>query len=214
MSQLFRRLQAANVELTVGRVTDRGLRYDLRSVSNLHSVEDLAALPVTASGLRLDDVAEVVYGVPGLTYGRRLNGEPAIAFWIQKSSGANTVEVCRAIDEELERINRNPALAGIHSFAFFNQADEITDSLRGLLQAGAVGSVLAVVILLLFGSSQVPKLARNLGKAQKEFKDGLDEAKRPLYLGLIDKGWTHNEINGNREHRGLVGGGNLSSIGK
>jgi len=44
--------------------------------------------------------------------------------------------------------------------------------------------------------------------------EGLDEARRPLYLGLIDKGWTHNEINGNREHRGLVGGGNLNSIGK
>ena len=38
--------------------------------------------------------------------------------------------------------------------------------------------IVVVVILLLFGSSQVPKLARNLGKAQKEFKDGLDEAKR------------------------------------
>lgn len=37
--------------------------------------------------------------------------------------------------------------------------------------------IVVVVILLLFGSSQVPKLARNLGKAQKEFKDGLDEAK-------------------------------------
>ncbi len=44
--------------------------------------------------------------------------------------------------------------------------------------------------------------------------EGLDEAKRPLYLGLIDKGWTRNEINGNREHRGLVGGGNLNSIGR
>jgi len=33
------------------------------------------------------------------------------------------------------------------------------------------------VIVLLFGSAQVPKLARNLGKAQKEFKDGLDEGK-------------------------------------
>ncbi len=150
VSRLFRQLQAANVELTVGRVTDRGLRYDLRSVSNLHSVEDLSELPVDENGLRLKDVAEVVYGVPGLTYGRRLNGEPAIAFWIQKGSGANTVEVCRAIEEELERINNNPALEGIHSFAFFNQADEITDSLRGLLQAGAAGSVLAVVILLLF----------------------------------------------------------------
>ena len=31
VSQLFRRLEAASVELTVGRVTERGLRYDLRS---------------------------------------------------------------------------------------------------------------------------------------------------------------------------------------
>ncbi len=44
--------------------------------------------------------------------------------------------------------------------------------------------------------------------------EGLDEAKRSLYLRLIDKGWTHNEINGNQEHRGLVGGGNLNSIGQ
>jgi HAE1 family hydrophobic/amphiphilic exporter-1 len=149
VSHLFRTLEAASVELTVGRVTDRGLRYDLRAVSDLHSVEDLAALPV-GGGLRLDDVAEVVYGVPALSYGRRLNGEPAIAFWIQKASGANTVEVCRAIEAELESINADPALAGIHSFAFFNQADDITDSLRGLLHAGAAGSLLALVILLVF----------------------------------------------------------------
>ena len=37
--------------------------------------------------------------------------------------------------------------------------------------------IVVVVILLLFGSSQVPKLAKNLGKAQKEFKDGLEEAR-------------------------------------
>jgi len=41
---------------------------------------------------------------------------------------------------------------------------------------------------------------------------GLDEAKRPLYLGLIDKGWTHNEINGNQEHSGLIAGGNLNNV--
>jgi sec-independent protein translocase protein TatA len=29
------------------------------------------------------------------------------------------------------------------------------------------------VVLVLFGGSQLPKLAKNLGKAQKEFKDGL-----------------------------------------
>jgi sec-independent protein translocase protein TatA len=36
--------------------------------------------------------------------------------------------------------------------------------------------VVLIVVLLLFGSSQVPKLARNLGRAQKEFKDSLAEA--------------------------------------
>ena len=43
--------------------------------------------------------------------------------------------------------------------------------------SGNEAIIVVVVIMLLFGSSQVPKLARNLGKAQKEFKDGLDEAK-------------------------------------
>ena len=37
--------------------------------------------------------------------------------------------------------------------------------------------VLIVVIAVLFGSSQIPKLARSLGSAQNEFKKGLDEGK-------------------------------------
>jgi sec-independent protein translocase protein TatA len=35
--------------------------------------------------------------------------------------------------------------------------------------------IVLAVILVVFGGSQVPKLARNLGQAQKEFKKGLDE---------------------------------------
>ncbi|MEM9714672.1 MAG: twin-arginine translocase TatA/TatE family subunit [Actinomycetota bacterium] len=35
--------------------------------------------------------------------------------------------------------------------------------------------IVLVVILLLFGGSRLPKLARSLGQAQKEFKDGVTE---------------------------------------
>lgn len=35
--------------------------------------------------------------------------------------------------------------------------------------------VVIVVGMVLFGSSQIPKLARSLGSAQKEFKQGLQE---------------------------------------
>ncbi len=39
--------------------------------------------------------------------------------------------------------------------------------------------IVLILVLVLFGGSQLPKLAKNLGKAQKEFKDGLDEANKP-----------------------------------
>jgi sec-independent protein translocase protein TatA len=35
--------------------------------------------------------------------------------------------------------------------------------------------IVLVVILVLFGGSQLPKLARGLGSAQREFKKGLEE---------------------------------------
>jgi len=35
--------------------------------------------------------------------------------------------------------------------------------------------IVALVVLVLFGGTQIPKLARSLGQAQKEFKTGLKE---------------------------------------
>ncbi|MCZ7529226.1 MAG: twin-arginine translocase TatA/TatE family subunit [Acidimicrobiia bacterium] len=35
--------------------------------------------------------------------------------------------------------------------------------------------IVALVVVLVFGASQLPKLARSVGQAQKEFKQGLKE---------------------------------------
>jgi sec-independent protein translocase protein TatA len=35
--------------------------------------------------------------------------------------------------------------------------------------------IVLVVVLLIFGSKKVPELARSLGRAQKEFKDGMQD---------------------------------------
>lgn len=43
-----------------------------------------------------------------------------------------------------------------------------------LLQGNEIW-IVALVVLVLFGGSQLPKLARSVGQAQKEFKKGLDE---------------------------------------
>jgi sec-independent protein translocase protein TatA len=38
--------------------------------------------------------------------------------------------------------------------------------------------IILAIVLLLFGSAKLPKLARSLGQAQKEFKQGLAEGQR------------------------------------
>lgn len=45
---------------------------------------------------------------------------------------------------------------------------------------GSLGSseliIILIVLLVMFGGAKLPQLARSLGQAQKEFKDGLKEA--------------------------------------
>lgn len=43
---------------------------------------------------------------------------------------------------------------------------------------GPEGIIILLIVLVLFGGSQIPKLARNLGRAQREFKEGIEEAQR------------------------------------
>lgn len=38
--------------------------------------------------------------------------------------------------------------------------------------------IIVAILLVLFGSTQIPKLARSLGQAQREFKEGLDEGEK------------------------------------
>ncbi len=35
--------------------------------------------------------------------------------------------------------------------------------------------IILVILLVLFGGAKLPQLAKNLGRAQKEFKDGITE---------------------------------------
>ena len=38
--------------------------------------------------------------------------------------------------------------------------------------------IILIIVLLIFGSTRLPKLARSLGQASKEFKEGVNEGGR------------------------------------
>jgi sec-independent protein translocase protein TatA len=39
--------------------------------------------------------------------------------------------------------------------------------------------IILVIVLVLFGSTRLPKLARSMGQASKEFKKGVNEGDKP-----------------------------------
>lgn len=56
---------------------------------------------------------------------------------------------------------------------------------------GSIGAteliIFLLVILLLFGSTKLPKLAKSLGEAQKEFKKGIAEAEAEPSKPAVDE---------------------------
>jgi hypothetical protein len=67
--------------------------------------------------------------------------------------------------------------------------------------------------------SRVEHLKGQVGERKNLFvyltaTEGLEASRRPFYLGLVDRGWGHNEICGGKEHGGLVGGASLDHLYK
>jgi HAE1 family hydrophobic/amphiphilic exporter-1 len=150
VGRLFEQLQGANMSASVGEITADGLRYSIRSVGSFRSFEQVENLVVNAEGLKLKDIADVYFGEPIVTYGRYLDGEKAIAFWIQKASSANTVEVARRVHTVMDKMNKDPALEGINVLLFFDQSEEILHGLHSTRQAGIIGGLFAIMILYFF----------------------------------------------------------------
>jgi HAE1 family hydrophobic/amphiphilic exporter-1 len=150
VGRLFEQLQGANLSASAGEITADGLRYSIRSVGSFRSFEQVENLVVNAEGLKLKDIAYIYFGEPLVTYGRYLDGEKAIAFWIQKASNANTVDVARRVNAAMDKMNKDPALEGINVLLFFDQSEEILHGLHSTRQAGIIGGLFAIMILYFF----------------------------------------------------------------
>jgi HAE1 family hydrophobic/amphiphilic exporter-1 len=148
--ELIRRINAANYDMDLGVVRGDALRYDVRSAARFRDIETVRDLAIGPKGLRLRDVAAVAIREPLLTRGRHLNRDFAIGFDVLKESSANTIEVVDKLMVKIDEIGRDPELGGINLVVWFNQGEEILNSLRGLRNAGMFGGLLAVFVLYFF----------------------------------------------------------------
>jgi len=148
---LIAQLQGASSNLVLGQIEDDGLRFSARALGEFTSVEELGSLMINDQGLRVRDIAELSYEEPPYPHGRHLDGQFAVALEVFKESTANTVDVVRRVMSVIEsEINDDPLLQGVNVFVWEDQGDVITGGLKGLLKAGAIGALLAIVSLYVF----------------------------------------------------------------
>lgn len=143
-------LEKSNFAVSAGRITDGSQRFSVRPHGEFRSVDEIRNVVIDEKSLRLRDVADVELRSPDRNYGRHLNGSYAIGVAISKATGANMVEVTDRVMAEVAEISKLPQMQGINIFDLDNQGDSVRKSLRDLLNAGAIGALLAVIVLYLF----------------------------------------------------------------
>jgi hydrophobic/amphiphilic exporter-1 (mainly G- bacteria), HAE1 family len=147
---VFRILRNGNFDQSLGRIVSGDAQYTVRTLGTLASVTEIRDLPLRADGLRLRDVADVVYQEPPLEYGRHLDGDFAVGVTVSQESKANTVEVCDGLNAAVEKMNADPELEGVNFLVWFSQGQEIRKTLKDLTFTGLFGSILAAAVLFLF----------------------------------------------------------------
>jgi len=147
---ILTRLDASSRSLSAGMLRRSDQAWPLRVVNQFSTLEEFQRFPITADGLRLQDVATVALAEPELDYGRHLDRGRAIGLNVIKESGANTVAVAERANTVLRELEADPMLRGIRVITFTNQAEQIRNSLEGLLHAGIIGAVLSTLLLFFF----------------------------------------------------------------
>ena len=142
-------LESHGAALPAGQAESENGALSITVGSALTSVEEIAALPITAGDgvVRISDFADVHVETVPATSISRVNGKPALTLQITPAQGANVVDISHAVTAELDRLA--PELKA-EFVTIFDQAPYIEQSIHDLSVEGGLGLLFAVLVILAF----------------------------------------------------------------
>ncbi|MGH7501137.1 MAG: efflux RND transporter permease subunit [Longimicrobiales bacterium] len=158
IDKLSQVLGNANATGGSGTIRRGQFRYNLRTLGELQTVDEIADIVIapiggedttgTAGRVLVRDVATVEDGFEERESSATFNGTPALSLLVFKESGANTVGVAREVAAILEQLRSENE--GVSLDVAMSQAGFIANSISNLVQNLIIGSVLAFLVLFLF----------------------------------------------------------------
>ncbi|UCC83056.1 MAG: efflux RND transporter permease subunit [Gemmatimonadota bacterium] len=152
IDQVSAALDAANYSAPGGNIRRGRYRYSLRALGEFQTVAEIGETVVgrgaDGSVVLLRDVARVEDGFADRETVARYNGRESVGLLLYKEAGSNTVQVAERVDEVLEQLRLEyPA---VELAIASSQAGFIRDAISNVVQALALGGVLAFLVLFLF----------------------------------------------------------------
>ncbi|WP_157151978.1 efflux RND transporter permease subunit [Brachyspira sp. SAP_772] len=144
-------LSSENQNLSGGDTYEGVYKYTIRTMGEFTTVEDIentvVALKTNDTPIKLKDIGRVYQGYSDDSEIVKINGMPAISVSVNKESGGNSVNVSKSVKKQLENLNLPD---GIKYEILFNNADNVNESINGVLETAWQGSLFAVIILMLY----------------------------------------------------------------
>ena len=144
-------LRDANLDLPAGRIEAGQYEVTLRAPAEFRDLDEIRDTVITRQDgalVTLGQVAKVKDTYEKLTRVIRVNGELGLRLAIRKQPEANTVEVARAILDEVEALN--DAFPQVRIVPVINQGNYIERAIDNVAQSLLYGGLLAVLVLWLF----------------------------------------------------------------
>lgn len=150
---LTKALDNNGLAVPVGTVASDDHTLDVTVGEKLDSIDDLRALPLEVKDggkpVTLGDIATVELSAKDVSMSARVNGKDAVALIVTPTSSANIVATSQKVHDALDEIQ--PMIGEDAEFSvIFDQAPFITLSIESLTKEGAIGLLMAVVVILLF----------------------------------------------------------------
>lgn len=152
LSQFQGWLAAQSLDLPAGSFKEGEKHYTVRLLGEFKSVDEIRRLRLrTADGglLELQDIANVSDSVEEADTYARLNGLPAVAVSVTKTTNANVIETVEAVKERAEALQKT--LPGDVQFTYVLDESKFTEeSLHDLTNHLMLGILLATLIVYAF----------------------------------------------------------------
>lgn len=146
-------LRSANENRTAGLTAARGSQFLVTGRGRIRTLDDMSAVAVRTEGtmpLTVGDLGRAVIGGSPRIGDGGVSGKPAVVIGVQKQPGVNTLTLSDRINRVLGDIERRLPDGVTLETNLFRQRDFIDAAVQNVFHALRDGSVLVVLIMILF----------------------------------------------------------------